>query len=70
MAGRKKNPELITTPFSVALPKYQIDAIRNIDESQSVIVRAAIDAYLKLSPPDVTYVDQLPKSKTTRKKPK
>lgn len=68
MAGRKKNPELITKPVSVALPKYQIDAIRKMDISQSVIVRAAIDAYLKLTPPDVTYVDQLPvKSKKKAK---
>ena len=65
MAGRKKNPELITKPVSVSLPKYQIDALRSMDTSQSEIVRAALDQYLSLSPPKITYVDQLPK---TRKK--
>lgn len=61
MAARKKNPECKTQSFSAALPKYQIDAIQQINASQSSVISAALDYYLNLTrPPE--YID-MPKAK-------
>lgn len=68
MAARKKNPECKTQAFSAALPKYQVDAIRLINASQSSVIRDAIDHYLNLTrPPE--YIDMpKPKAKPKTKK--
>ncbi len=74
MAAPIKNPAVRTHPFSASLCQYQIDAIiHEIHKdggkkyrTQSSVIRAAIDQFLKLKrPPE--YIET-PAPKTRKKK--